>query len=244
MRTEVRVDFGPADRQHPICHDALPQGGGDRPRSTFPIWDEICLQGRAVASVEAAAPQTDSARSCSADRYDEARIRRRSLLIGVHRRWLPVRRRAFSQDDRVPSVRGCAPSGTRTWISTPITIGRHAVFGAARSDFDYGLEFWRDFASEARPRKSDSTNGSAAFDDAGSIDEDGCYADAGFKTLKRRRVARRACDGRVRGTRSRPLRVSVPASGLTGAIRQAGAGHRPCCQRRRGVRAIFRGLHP
>ena len=34
------IEFGPADRRHPICHDACREGGGDRPARAFSIWDK------------------------------------------------------------------------------------------------------------------------------------------------------------------------------------------------------------
>ena len=77
-------------------------------------------------------------------------------------------------------------------------------FGKSCTDFIYGLEFLRDFEPPTGRADKIGLNEwiRSAFDGAGSIDEDGCYADAEFKTLKRRAVAWRACDGRVRGAHS------------------------------------------
>jgi hypothetical protein len=67
----------------------------------------------------------------------------------------------------------------------PVMIGGRA-FGQSLSDFDYGLEYRRDFAPStgAQPIGLDEWMG-LHLTTAG-IDEDGCYAQAGFTTLARR----------------------------------------------------------
>ena len=69
----------------------------------------------------------------------------------------------------------------------PVTIDGSTVFGQQLADFTYGLEYVRDSHRHLRPRKWDSTNGSDCIRPTGSIDEDGCYADAGFTSLSGRR---------------------------------------------------------
>src|ERR1700730_7358370 len=60
------------------------------------------------------------------------------------------------------------------------------LFGQTLPDFRYGLEFWRDFAAPGDPPREmglDEWMG-LHVTPAGSVDEDRCYADAGFTSLK------------------------------------------------------------
>nr|WP_166475289.1 hypothetical protein [Bradyrhizobium symbiodeficiens]QIP00937.1 hypothetical protein HAU86_14500 [Bradyrhizobium symbiodeficiens] len=107
-----------------------------------------------------------------------------SLLIGVIDDGCP-----FAAAQFVKRIAGVA-TGTRVrgvWNQNehadrvPIPAGAD-VFGEKPFDFNYGLEFLRD-----------SVSGVVGLNDwiqlhkrANVIDEDGCYADAGFKTLKHR----------------------------------------------------------
>lgn len=108
-----------------------------------------------------------------------------SLLIGVIDDGCP-----FAAAQFVKWTAGVA-TGTRVlgiWdqnedpARAPIPVGAD-FFGEKPFDFNYGLEFFRE-----------SGAGVIGLDDwiqlhkrANAIDEDGCYADAGFKTLKHRR---------------------------------------------------------
>jgi hypothetical protein len=68
----------------------------------------------------------------------------------------------------------------------PVTISGNRQFGQPLPDFNYGLEYRRDFAASIAP-------GPVGLDEwinlhstpTGGIDEVGCYADAGFTSLKR-----------------------------------------------------------
>ena len=114
---------------------------------------------------------------------DEARIRR-TTPDRRDRRWLPVRRCAFSQVSSRALRRGTRVRGI--WDQNPdkqpiVTVnGRD--FGKLLTDFNYGLEFLRDFAAAGvRLRKIGLDEWIDLHSTAaGSIDEDGCYADAGF----------------------------------------------------------------
>jgi hypothetical protein len=89
-----------------------------------------------------------------------------------------------------------APAGTRVrgiWDQnqgrSPISVDSNTEFGEVLSDFNYGLEFLRDSEPQGTGTRK------IGLDDwinlhsttAGSVDEDGCYAEAGFNTLKRQR---------------------------------------------------------
>ena len=61
------------------------------------------------------------------------------------------------------------------------------LFGEIPSDFNYGLEFRRDFAVPSQQMGLDEWIG-RHLTPTGSIDEDGCYADAGFTNLALRKL--------------------------------------------------------
>jgi hypothetical protein len=61
------------------------------------------------------------------------------------------------------------------------------LFGEIPPDFNYGLEFWRDFAVPSQQMGLDEWIG-RHLTPTGSIDEDGCYADAGFTNLALREL--------------------------------------------------------
>ncbi len=67
----------------------------------------------------------------------------------------------------------------------PIPAGPNAEFGERPLDFGYGLEFLRD-SSGTNPRKIGLNDWIQLHSNAGVIDEDSCYADAEFKSLKYR----------------------------------------------------------
>ena len=66
----------------------------------------------------------------------------------------------------------------------PIAVGAR-LLGQVPFDFKYGVEFLRDFANPGSQIGLDEWIGMHRTT-AGSIDEDGCYADAGLRPLKRR----------------------------------------------------------
>jgi hypothetical protein len=61
------------------------------------------------------------------------------------------------------------------------------LFGEIPSDFNYGLEFRRDFAVPSQQMGLDEWIG-RHLTPTGSVDEDGCYADAGFTNLALRKL--------------------------------------------------------
>jgi hypothetical protein len=89
-------------------------------------------------------------------------------------------------------------SGTRVWAiwdqnqhKEPVPIkdsnGHPCLFGQTLSDFNYGLEFQRDSipAVGGSPKQMGLNEWIQSHaTPTGSIDEDGCYADAGFSTLR------------------------------------------------------------
>ena len=67
----------------------------------------------------------------------------------------------------------------------PIPAGPNAEFGERLPDFAYGLEFLRD-SSGTNPQKVGLNDWIKLHSNEGFIDEEGCYADAEFESLKYR----------------------------------------------------------
>jgi hypothetical protein len=63
--------------------------------------------------------------------------------------------------------------------------GNLCVFGQKPTDFTYGLEYVRDSVPPSGPRQLGLDEWIKFHSTTGSIDEDGCYADAGFTSLAR-----------------------------------------------------------
>ncbi len=112
------------------------------------------------------------------------------LLIGVIDDGCP-----FAAAHFVKFISGAA-TGTRVrgiWDQnlgrTPIPINSNTEFGEILPDFHYGLEFLRDSQPPGTGSRTIGLNEwiNLHSTSAGSVDEDGCYAEAGFKTLKRQR---------------------------------------------------------
>jgi hypothetical protein len=112
------------------------------------------------------------------------------LLLGVIDDGCP-----FAAAHFVKFILGVA-AGTRVrgvWDQNPdrnpIRVDSNTEFGELlSSDFNYGLEFLRDSEPPGTsPRKIGLNEWINLHSTAGIVDEDGCCAEAGFKTLKRQR---------------------------------------------------------
>jgi len=141
----------------------------------YPVWDDY------VSRAELSLPLRpgDPAGEIANERWLAAPSAR--VLIGVLDHGCPFAAAQF--------LRNAAPPSTRVralWDQNPdrmpVTVNGND-FGGLPSDFTYGLEYLRE-----------TTPGRIGLDDwmqthmtpAGSIDEDGCYEEAGFGTLARR----------------------------------------------------------
>jgi hypothetical protein len=114
------------------------------------------------------------------DRWAEGAQKMGELLIGVLDDGCPFAAAQFltASGTRVRGIWDQDPS------RQPIAIGA-GVFGQVPDDFKYGVEFLRDFAAPTPQIGLDQWIGLHRTT-TGSVDEDGCYADAGFKPLKHR----------------------------------------------------------
>ncbi len=164
--------------------------------SAFYIWENF------VSRVELSLPLKPSSpvvrfKKTVFDRSDQLKDPPGSLLIGVLDDGCPFAAAHFLK----ASASTYASTRVRAiWDQNqskqPIEIydsqHKHRFFGQTLRDFGYGLEFWRDFAASldidagGRPLIGLDDWMALHLTPAGSIDEDGCYADARFTSLARR----------------------------------------------------------
>jgi hypothetical protein len=175
----VSVEFGPAEDNTPYVTVRTNKHAVYPPASY--IWD------RYFSKVELSLPLQATEPGQHPERPKVGRIRD-SILIGV-------------MDDGCPFAAAQFLSGAATtrvaaiWDQNqgkqPVPIkdssGSPCLFGQTVTGFNYGLEFWRDSV----PATGVSLKQMGLNDwiqshstPAGSIDEDGCYADANFSTLR------------------------------------------------------------
>jgi hypothetical protein len=133
-------------------------------------------------------PSTPALTKALADRSGQGDEAPASLLIGVLDDGCPFAAAQFLR---------ASTSGHRTRVRAiwdqnqgkqpvPVNAGNPGVFGQSLSDFNYGLEYQRASAAPggALPRQIGLDEWIRLHSTpAGSIDEDGCYADAGFTSL-------------------------------------------------------------
>jgi hypothetical protein len=146
-------------------------------RDAYPVWDDYVSRAELSLPLKPGEP----AGALVNERWKT--VPSTALLIGVLDDGCPFAAAHFLRN---PTG---SPASTRVralWDQNrdrfPVTVNGDD-FGAVLSDFKYGLEYLRE-----------STPGQIGLDDwmqmhmnaAGSIDEDGCYADAAFRTLARR----------------------------------------------------------
>ncbi len=170
------IEFGPADLGAIYATIRAHKSVVTDP-STFPIWNKCVSRVELSLPVK---PMPGPPEKLLRDRWAEGERKMGELLIGV-------------LDDGCPfaAAQFLTASGTRVrgiWDQDPnrqpIAIGA-GVFGQVPDDFKYGVEFLRDFAAPTPQIGLDQWIGLHRTT-TGSVDEDGCYADAGFKPLKHR----------------------------------------------------------
>jgi hypothetical protein len=153
----------------------------------FPIWREFVSRVELSLPVMPSSPTDRIRKAVLRDRYDEGQDPPGSLLIGMLDDGCPFAAAHFL---RALPAGGVSTRVRGIWDQNqdkqPVTInGRD--FGMALSDFGYGLEYRRDFTLPVPP-------GQIGIDEwirmhstpQNSVDEDHCYADAGFTSLKYR----------------------------------------------------------
>jgi hypothetical protein len=158
------------------CHKAAVT---DRERA-FPIWN------RHVSRVELSLPvepsTKDLVRKASLDtRYALGASAPGSVLIGILDDGCPFAAAQFlvtgTHSTRVRAI------WDQNQTKDAVTIGGRD-FGKKLTDFTYGLEYLRDFTSPLNGQYIGLDEWITLHSTANVIDEDGCYADAGFTSLK------------------------------------------------------------
>ncbi len=155
--------------------------------------DSWCIWKKYVSRVELSLPSKPSTTAFSRKRriiprFEQGKDPPGSLLIGVLDDGCP-----FAAAHLLKTLASGAV-GTRVraiWDQNhdkePVTMPDGRDFGQKLVDFDYGLEYRRDFASSVTSKQIglDEWIGMHSTPTR-SIDEGGCYADAGFTSLSRR----------------------------------------------------------
>jgi hypothetical protein len=177
-----RIDFGPGIGLGRYATLRTDTAAVTDPR-TFEIWK------RYVSKLELSLPILSSGptvrRRRLRPRWKEGKDPPGSLLIGMLDDGCPFAAAHFLRSPASTRVRSIWDQNRyRSPIEVKDSSGSSRHFGQKLTDFDYGLEFRRDFAPALRKEED------IGLDDwielhsgAGSIDEDGCYADAGFTSL-------------------------------------------------------------
>jgi hypothetical protein len=154
----------------------------------FPIWTHYVSRVELSLPVKPSSPTEFNKKVALDDRYDQGMDAPGSLLIGMLDDGCP-----FAAAHFLKTLAGGAIS-TRVrgiWDQNqdklPVTIGGRD-FGKKLPDFDYGLEYRRDFAPPLAPGKIglDEWIGLHSTPPTNAIDEDHCYADAEFTSLRYR----------------------------------------------------------
>jgi hypothetical protein len=190
MKGHGDVEMGPTHRRArhvPVRADRAAVGSG-----TFDIWIDL------VSSVELSLPlmPTILSRSITINtpdpRYQLDGEPDAEVLVGLIDDGCPFAAAQFlnrppgaALSTRVRAI--WDQNQPRDLIHITDPNGQQHTFGKGLTDFNYGAEFWRG------SRTSGTTSliglndwiGLHLTEEGGSIDEDGCYADAEFTTLKR-----------------------------------------------------------
>jgi hypothetical protein len=174
------VEFGPYDDDSRYVTLRTGTAAVTDPHA-YRIWNDF------VSRVELSLPLKLSAGPLTPGprrhRWDEGKDRAEpgSTLIGVIDDGCPFAAAHFLRSPASTRVRGIWDQNDDP--RDPIPVGAE-FFGEYPTDFTYGLEFRRDYAAIPSPIGLDDWI--ALHSIAGTIDEDGCYADGGFKSLSRR----------------------------------------------------------
>jgi hypothetical protein len=183
---EFEVEFCPRD-DHSRYATLRTRTAAVTERRAYPIWKDF------VSRVELSLPIVPSGTPPLSPRllhprWEEGEDSPGSLLIGMLDDGCPFAAAHFL---RAPASTRVLAIWDQNWdkkpISTKDSAGNPRVFGRTLTDFDYGLEFRRDISPTIPPSQEMGLDEWIELHStAGIVDEDGCYADAEFRTLSRR----------------------------------------------------------
>jgi hypothetical protein len=186
-REEFGTEFGPDVGDTPYATMRCRKAAVTDQHGAFRIWRQYVSRVELSLPVMPSSPTERIKKVLLVDRYDEGEDPPGSLLIGMLDDGCPFTAAHFLN---VLSAGGVSTRVRGIWDQNqdkhPATInGRD--FGMPLGDFRFGLEYRRDFASPVPPGQIgiDEWIGMHSTPQS-SIDEDHCYADAGFTSLKYR----------------------------------------------------------
>jgi len=186
-RDEFGTEFGPNVGKTRYVTMRCRKAAVTNQFGAFRIWREFVSRVELSLPVMPSSPTVRIKKAALVDRYDEGKDPPGSLLIGMLDDGCPF---AAAQFLKILSTGAVSTRVRGIWDQNqdkqPATInGRD--FGMELTDFGYGLEYRRDFAPPPPPGQIgiDEWIGSHSTPQ-NSIDEDHCYADAGFTSLKYR----------------------------------------------------------
>jgi hypothetical protein len=185
------VEFGPGNLAARFIAVRAAKAAVIDPR-TLGIWDQhVCRVELSLPLKPTGHAVTDERRIEPHQRWLDDNEPAAQIVIGVIDDGCPFAAAQFLKDAAgvvSTRVRGIWDQDRRMQpVEVTDSNNLPCVFGKLLSDFNYGLEFWRssDAPGTSSPRQIGLREWIALHSTpASSVDEDGCYADAGFRTLR------------------------------------------------------------
>ncbi len=186
-REEFATEFGPDVAETRYVTMRCRKAAVTAEHGAFPIWTKYASRVELSLPVKPSFPLVRIKKAFIVDRYDEGKYPPGSLLIGMLDDGCPFAASHFLDNLQAGGVttrvRGIWDQNRD---KTAVEVyGRR--FGMVPKDFTYGLEYRRDFAPGVEPQQIGLDEWIALHSTAqNGIDEDHCYAEAAFASLKHR----------------------------------------------------------
>ena len=189
-RLRIQVELGPSHER--ALHMTVRAEKAAVSSTTFDIWNDLVDSAELSLPVMPTQPEPSFARMMPLKRWDLDGEPAAEVLLGVIDDGCPFAAAQFRK------ISAGAAAGTRVrgiWDQNqprdlvPVTDpnGKQHVFGQALPDFQYGAEFWRNTLTTGSTSQMGLNDWIGLHATKyGSTDEDGCYAESGFNTLKQR----------------------------------------------------------
>lgn len=187
------VKFGPTaeDPAHTRYSTMFASKSAVTNPDAIPTWKEIWEEhvSRIELSLPLKSPLEPLARLALVHRWQEGKYRAGKLLIGMMDDGCPFAAAQFltrrsPSDPLTTRVRGIWDQDEHKQpVSVAVGANTSRSFGHMPLDFEYGVEFSRDFKPPLGPEIGLDEWIDRHLMPTGSIDEDGCYADAQFTNL-------------------------------------------------------------
>lgn len=187
MRREasIEVELGPDSEQRRFATVFTSSAGVSKQR-TAAIWDAFVDQVELSLPITRA-EVTERPRSMQLRHHGAPHAPPGPVLIGLLDDGCPFAAARFLRGPNSTRVRGIwDQTRGKSPVFVPDSQGNIRQFGAVPEDFLYGLEYKRAPLPPSSPADLDLDAWIALHAGSGSIDEDGCYADADFRRLSSR----------------------------------------------------------